>query len=109
MARKKPKAWDGDSRMCTSPYPVKKGGCLGEVDYGQGIQYDLPGAAKHRYCIPCHFRRCREEDDEWSEKREKTLKAKNSTQVAPTTSSPSESTPKTKIEETLSSAQGGSP
>lgn len=69
MRRKKPKEWNGDSRMCTSPYPVKKGGCYGEIDFGQGTQLDYPGKEKQRYCQPCIVRMHREEDEAWEKKR----------------------------------------
>ena len=93
MRRRKPVSWDGQSRMCTSPYPVKKGGCLGEVDYGQGIQIAVPGAAEHRYCIPCHSRQCREIDEAWEKKQAAAEKAaaKSSTPVEPEPSRPSDS------------------
>ena len=68
MRRRKPKEWDGDSRMCTSPYPVKKGGCLGEIDFGQGQQLDYPGHDKQRYCHPCVIRMHREEEEAWEKK-----------------------------------------
>lgn len=71
MRRKKPKEWNGESRMCTSPYPVRKGGCLGEIDFGQGTQLDYPGHDKQRYCHPCVIRMHREEEEAWEKKQEK--------------------------------------
>lgn len=47
--------------MCTSPYPIKKGGCLGEIDFGQGIQYEIKGKERQRYCVPCNAKICNEE------------------------------------------------
>lgn len=70
MRRKKPTSWDGTSRMCTSPYPVKKGECLGDIDFGQGVIYALKGQDPQRYCSYCHSRMYQEED----EKREATQK-----------------------------------
>jgi hypothetical protein len=61
MRSKKPTRWDGESTLCTSPYPVQQGGCLGQADFGTGIQYQIPGEDLQRYCIPCHERKCREE------------------------------------------------
>jgi hypothetical protein len=68
MGRKKPKSWNGESRHCTSPYRVKKGGCLGEIDFGQGTQLDYRGHEKQRYCYPCISRMHREEEEEWERK-----------------------------------------
>lgn len=66
--RRKPKSWDGESTLCTSPYPIKKNGCWGKVDFGAGLQYAPPDGEPQRYCIPCHVRQCREDDEE-SEKK----------------------------------------
>jgi hypothetical protein len=48
--------------MCTSPFKVKKGGCMGEIDFGHGIQYEIKGKERQRYCVSCHDRICRGED-----------------------------------------------
>ena len=68
MKRKKPTSWDGVSRMCTSPYPVRKDECLGEIDFGHGIQYEIKGQERQRYCIPCNTQKHADEDKDLPEK-----------------------------------------
>jgi hypothetical protein len=77
--KSKPKSWDGESRICTSPYRVKQGGCLGSMDFGQGIQIALEDEDPQRYCMPCHSRWCAELDAE----AEKRLAARTKNLVAP--------------------------
>lgn len=90
MRRKKPKSWNGESRMCTSPYPVRKGGCLGEIDFGQGTQLDYEGHDKQRYCHPCISRMHREEEEAWEKKQAK----ESSTRKGPEGGPPSKTTGK---------------
>jgi len=62
VRRKKPSSWNGSDRMCTSPFKVKKGGCMGEIDFGQGIQYEIKGKERQRYCVPCNAKISRGEE-----------------------------------------------
>jgi len=79
MRRKKPESWDGVSRTCTSTYQIRKGECLGDIDFGQGVIYSLKGKESQRYCSYCHARMYREED----EKHEAKAEAKEQTEIAP--------------------------